>query len=170
LRHTTSLARDDDFPARLTLAGVTLLLTLVHVGLAALWIGAMAYSLFVAQPAVARTQPDPVRAEEYYREFATGNRWRVVAIIAALAASGGGLVMVASGRSATWWLLIGAKTALLAVGAGIFWWVSWRGWPRRIFALPAEIPAEQARFRRVALALMAVVGLAFVLGVVAAHP
>jgi hypothetical protein len=47
--------------------------------------------------------------------------------------------------------------------------VSWRGWPRRVFALPAEIPAEQARFRRVALVMAVLVGTAFVVGAVAAH-
>jgi hypothetical protein len=38
-----------------------------------------------------------------------------------------------------------------------------------VFALPAELPAEQARFRRVAVAMTALVGLAFGLGVLASH-
>jgi hypothetical protein len=51
----------------------------------------------------------------------------------------------------------------------LFWWVSWRAWPRRVFALPAELPAEQARFRRVALTMTALVAVAFFLGLLAAH-
>jgi hypothetical protein len=47
--------------------------------------------------------------------------------------------------------------------------VSWRGWPARVFALPAELPALHRRFRRVALVMTGLVGAAFVLGVVAAH-
>ena len=58
---------------------------------------------------------------------------------------------------------------LLAAASVLFWWVSWRGWPRRVFALPAELPADQARFRRVALAMAALVAAAFGLGVVATH-
>ena len=41
--------------------------------------------------------------------------------------------------------------------------------PRRVFALPSELPGEQARFRTVAIAMTGLVGCAFVLGVAAAH-
>jgi hypothetical protein len=156
---------------------VTFVLLLAHIGVGALWLGSMLYSLFVVQPAVARVLPEPVQAEDVYRELGAGNRWKVATLIAALALSGAGLVVttdagaasVVSGRSLGWWLLVGTKTALLVGASALFWWVSWRGWPRRVFALPDEIGGEQARFRRVALALTALVGTAFVLGIVAAH-
>lgn len=130
----------------------------------------MAYSLFVVQPRVVRVLPDPVRAEDLYRELGAGNRRLVIGLIALLALSGVGLLFVQSGHTWIWWLTIGLKVLLLAGAAALFWWVSWRGWPRRVFALPEEIPAEQARFRRVALSMAALVGAAFVLGVAAAHP
>jgi putative copper export protein len=148
---------------------MTFLLLVVHLVAAVAWLGAMAYSLVAVQPRIARAVPDPVRAEEIYRELAAGNRWPVVAIIAGLALTGLGLVTVADGRSAGWWAAMAAKALLWVAAAGLFWWVSWRGWPRRVFALPEELPAQQARFRRVALAMAAVVGLAFALGVVASH-
>jgi hypothetical protein len=148
---------------------VTLGVTLVHVGVATLWFGSMAYSLFVVQPRLARALADPWRTEEVYRELAAGNRWRVVGLIGVLALSGAGLALVHDGRSAAWWAAVAAKAVLLVGASALFWWVSWRGWPRRVFALPAEIPAEQARFRRVALVMAGLVGVAFVLGVVAAH-
>ena len=85
------------------------------------------------------------------------------------AVTGLGLVIVGSGHSFAWWVAVGAKTALLIAASALFWWVSWRGWPRRVFALPDEIAGEQARFRRVALALTALVATAFVLGVGASH-
>jgi Flp pilus assembly protein TadB len=147
----------------------TFLLTLIHMGVGTLWLGGMAYSLFVVQPRLPRVLADPVRREEAYRELAAGNRWRVVGLIAVLAASGVGLAFVHTGRSAGWWLAIIVKAALLVASSALFWWVSWRGWPRRVFALPAELPAEQARFRRVALAMATLIGAAFVLGVAAAH-
>jgi hypothetical protein len=145
-------------------------LVLVHVGVGALWLGSMGYSLFVVQPTVRQVLPDPVRSEELYRELAAGNRWRVIALIAVLAASGVGLVLVHDGHSYGWWITIGLKALLLAVASVLFWWVSWRGWPRRIFALPSELLAERARFRRVAVMMTVVVGLGFGLGVLASHP
>jgi hypothetical protein len=149
---------------------VTFALILIHVGVAAAWLGSMGYSLFVVQPRVARVLTDPVRAEDLYRELAAGNRWRVVGLITTLALSGLLLtVTVHDGHTVAWWILVAAQAGLLVGASGLFWWVSWRGWPRRIFALPVEIPAEQARFRRVALALAGLVGTAFVLGLASSH-
>lgn len=148
---------------------MTFLLLVVHLMAAVAWLGAMAYSLIVVQPRIARAVPDPTRAEELYRELAAGNRWPVVGLLGGLALTGIGLVVVIDGRPAGWWAVIAAKALLWVVASGLFWWVSWRAWPRRLFALPAELPAQQARFRRVALAMLAVVGLAFALGVVASH-
>jgi hypothetical protein len=148
---------------------MTFLLLVVHLVAAVAWLGAMAYSLVVVQPRVARAVPDPARAEDIYRELAAGNRWPVVGLISLLALTGIGLVVLIDGRSAGWWAAIAAKTVLWLAASGLFWWVSWRAWPRRVFALPDELPAEQARLRRVALALLLIVGLAFMLGVVAAH-
>jgi hypothetical protein len=149
--------------------GMSFVLVLVHLGVAAVWLGSMGYSLFVVQPRIRRVLPDPVRAEELYRELAAGNRWRVIGLIAALAASGIALVFVHDGHSYGWWLTIWLKVLLLVASSALFWWVSWRGWPRRVFALPAELPAEQVRFRRVAVAMATLVGLAFGLGVLASH-
>lgn len=148
---------------------MSFLLLVVHLAVAVAWLGSMGYSLFVAQPRIARAVPDPSRAEEIYRELGAGNRWPVVGLIAVLALSGAGLLIVHDGRSYAWSLAVAGKALLLAAASGLFWWVSWRGWPRRVFALPAELPAQQARFRRVALAMVALVGAAFGLGVVASH-
>lgn len=148
---------------------MSFLLLLVHLGIAVAWLGSMGYSLFVVGPRVARAIPEPVRAEELYRELGAGNRWPVIGIIGVLALSGVGLVIVHDGQSYGWWLTVAAKAVILVVVSGLFWWVSWRGWPRRVFALPEELPAEQARFRRVAIAMTLLVGAAFILGVAAAH-
>jgi hypothetical protein len=158
---------------------VRFVLLLAHVLVGALWLGAMGYSLFVVQPRLAAMLGgrdgddgrdgdggDPGRVEEAHRVLAAGNRWRVVALIAVLGLSGLGLALLAPGaRPWTWWLLVGAQAVLWAGAAGAFWWVSWRGWPRRVFALPAELPGLQRRFRRVAVALFVLIGSAFVLGV-----
>jgi hypothetical protein len=148
---------------------MSFVLVLIHLGVGTVWLGSMGYSLFVVAPRVRRLLPDPVRAEELYRELGAGNRWPVIGLIVVLAATGVGLVVVHNGHGYGWWLTIGAKALLLVGASALFWWVSWRAWPRRVFALAAELPAQQTRFRRVALAMTCLVGCAFVLGVLAAH-
>jgi hypothetical protein len=81
---------------------LTALVALVHAGVGAVWLGSMAYSLFVVQPRVGRLLPKDT-AEDVYRELANGNRWRVVALIAVLALSGLGLVLAPDGKPALWW-------------------------------------------------------------------
>jgi hypothetical protein len=56
---------------------------------------------------------------------------------------------------------------LLLVALAIFAWVSWRLWPRRIFALPEELPAVLRAFRVAATTLLSLVAIQFVLGVLA---
>jgi hypothetical protein len=141
---------------------VTFALLLAHVGVATLWLGAMAYSLFVAQPRLGRLLGgDTERIEDAHRELAQGNRWRVLGMIAVLWLTGAALAVVHPGH---WWPLA-VKAVALAGATALFWWVSWRGWPARVFALPEELPALQRRFRRIALTMFALVGTAFIAGV-----
>jgi hypothetical protein len=145
---------------------VIVTLVLVHAGVGALWLGAMAYSLFVVQPRLARIVGDPSRMEDAQRELAAGNRWPVIGLIAALWLTGLGLVaLTGAGAAAGWWAAVGLKALLLAVATGLFWWVSWRGWPRRVFALPAELPALRRRFRAAAVTMFAVVAGSFAISV-----
>lgn len=157
---------------------VTAVLVVAHAGVGALWLGAMAYSLVVVQPRLARMLGDPARVEDAQRELARGNRWPVLGLIAVLWLTGIGLAGVelaaggdggaggVGGIGGWWWVAVAGKAALLAAASGLFWWVSWRAWPRRVFALPDELPALQRRFRGVALAMLALVGAGFVLGAV----
>jgi hypothetical protein len=152
---------------------VTALLVLAHAGIAAIWLGAMAYSLLIVQPRAERYLGDPQRYEEFAATLAAGARWKVLGMIAALGLTGAGLVWLgAAGEPApsAWWItLVAVKGVLLAVSLALFWLVSWRLWPRRLFALPTELPALRRRFRLVAIALTATVAANFALGVLAAH-
>jgi hypothetical protein len=132
---------------------------LVHLPLAALWLGSMSYSLTVVQPRVARFFAEDGRREEFLTTLAQGNRWRVVGLIAALLVTGFGVVLTAPRRVA---LGYAVALALYLVAAGIFWYVSWRHWPARVFALPSEIPGFQRTLRRLAWAMCVLIGVAFV--------
>ncbi|MFC0624188.1 hypothetical protein [Kribbella deserti] len=145
---------------------MTALAAIIHAGLAAAWVGGMAYSLFVVQPKLRRY----FGSDEHGREaltmmIAAGNRWKVLGLIAVIAASG--LVLLWRTSSPLWIHLV--KATLLLGATAIFWYVSWRHWPRRVFATRAELPNYQSRLRTLALVMLGLTGTAFALGVAATH-
>ena len=143
---------------------MTVVVAIVHAGLAAAWVGGMAYSLFVVQPKLKRYfGPDQEGREGLTTVIASGNRWKVVGLIAAIALSGLALLLI---EREHWW--IHAVKGLLLLGASaIFWYVSWRHWPRRVFATSTELPALQRRLVVLATTMLGLTGLAFALGVAA---
>jgi Flp pilus assembly protein TadB len=145
---------------------VTALLAVIHAGLAAAWVGGMAYSLFVVQPKLTSFfGTDEESREALTAVIAAGNRWRVIGLIAAIAA--GGVVLLVIVDTSLWIHLV--KAILLIVATGIFWYVSWRHWPRRVFATPSERPALQRQLRLLATSMLALASTAFALGVIAVH-
>ena len=141
-------------------AVVPVVLALVHLTVAAAWAGSMAYSLVVVQPKVAAFFGADARQEEFLTVLAQGNRWRVIGLIAVLLVSGIGVVVTTSTAA-----VVGFAVAvgLDAVAALAFVEVSWRHWPRRVFALPEEVPGYQRALRIRAQAMLVLVGIAFVI-------
>ena len=145
---------------------MTAFLAIVHAGLAAAWVGGMAYSLFVVQPKLKRYfGPDAAGREALTTVIASGNRWKVVGLIAAIALSGLILLLIINEN---WWIHA-LKGVLLLTATGIFWYVSWKHWPVRVFATAAEVPALQRRLIVLATTMLGLAGLAFALGVLASH-
>ncbi len=137
-----------------------------HLLLGVGWLGAMSYSVFMVQPKAARYfRGDDDAHEEFVTTLANGARWKVVGLLSAIAATGVALAVWATQRTTGWWVGVAAKTGLLLLASGIFAWVSWRAWPARVFALPAERPGWRLRFRLAGLALMGCAGLASLVGV-----
>jgi hypothetical protein len=148
--------------------GLTALLAAGHLLMGVGWLGATGYSLFVLRPKAARFfAADDEAHETFVTTVAQGARWKVVGLLAGIGATGLALVALASpaDRSAGWWVAVAAKAALLAIAAAIFWRVSWRYWPARVFALPAERPAWRRRTRDAGLALMTCAAAASLIGV-----
>jgi uncharacterized membrane protein len=150
------------------------LLVLVHLGVAAAWLGGMLYSLFVVQPKLTAFFVDPQEREDFATVLAAGARWKVLGLAAALALSGAGLVAVeiaeADAPGVAWVALVVAKGALLAAATSLFAYVSWRLWPARLLAAMSESPeleGIQRRFRLVAVALTALIAAGLVAGVLA---
>ena len=69
--------------------------------------------------------------------MAAGARWKVLGMAVAMAGSGAGLVAVrlVEAPGAGWVTVVVAKGLLLLGVVAIFWYVSWRLWPQRLFAL-----------------------------------
>lgn len=145
---------------------MTALIAIIHVGLAAAWVGGMAYSLFVVQPKLKKFfGPADDDREALTAVIASGNRWKVLALIAVTAITGLILLLLDNQH---WWLHA-LKALLLLVATIIFWYVSWRHWPRRVFATATERPALQRQLGILATTMLALAATAFALGVAAAH-
>ena len=145
---------------------MTVLVVIAHVGLAAAWVGGMAYSLFVVQPKLKKFfGPDEESREALTAVIASGNRYKVLALIAAIALTGVVLLLLDNDH---WWLHL-VKAVLLLAASTIFWYVSWRHWPRRVFATSAERPALQRQLYLLAGTMLTLTGTAFALGIAAAH-
>ena len=142
------------------------LLAVIHAGLAAAWVGGMAYSLFVVQPKLRKYfGPDRDAREALTTVIASGNRWKVVGLIAAIVVSG--LLLLLIDDQHLW--IHALKGFLLLCASGIFWYVSWRHWPQRVFATAAELPVLQRRLIALATTMLGLAGTAFALGVLAVH-
>jgi Flp pilus assembly protein TadB len=143
---------------------VSTLVAIIHAGLAAAWVGGMTYSLFVVQPKLKTFfGPDEDSREALTAVIASGNRWKVLGLIAVIVVTGVILLLLDHHH---WWIHA-VKAVLLLIATTIFWYVSWRHWPRRVFATSAERPALQRQLRLLATVMLALSGLAFALGVVA---
>ena len=111
---------------------------------AALWLGAMAYSLFIgaaeARPRWSAATPTRGRgraADPRPRQPLAGGRPDRRAL-AHRRGAGRQPTTTATGRSSP------PKPSCSPRASALFWWVSWRGWPRRVFALPDELPGAAA--------------------------
>ena len=118
-----------------------MVVAVAHLTIAAIWLGSMSYSLIVVQPRVARFFADEGRREEFLTTLAQGNRWPVVGLIAALVLTAAALALGATGAASAGYAVV---VVLYLGAAAVFYDVSWRHWPARVFALPEELP----RFRR----------------------
>jgi len=141
---------------------VTTALYVAHGLLGAIWLGAMAYSLTVVQPKVGR----------YFAAYDDGQEAFLALIASATGGRSSGLVVTLAGTGLALWWATGwhdvavhvVKAIALLGAAAIVWYVSWRHWPRRVFAVGSERPTLRRQLRLLAATITGLVGVAFVLG------
>jgi uncharacterized membrane protein len=143
------------------------LMAVLHGLVGAIWLGSMAFSLFVMQPRARAYFENQSDLEAFFATMGHGARWKVLLALGVLAVTGIGLAVVRwTHASSSWWLtLVGAKLVLFTVALGLFVHISWHLWPARLFASSQELPRLQGTFRRAGLTMLALAGLSTVLGI-----
>mgnify|MGYP002784858313 FL=1 len=118
----------------------------VHVLGGGVWIGAMVFSVFVLHPRAECFFQRSSEFEDFIFHVVHGARWKVLSGIAAIVLSGGALAWARAPAASPWTALVAAKVGLLLVSLGLFLYVSFALWPRRVFARESELPAVRQRF------------------------
>jgi putative copper export protein len=135
----------------------------------AAWLGSMFYSLTVLQPRAKAFFATDAEFEELITAISAGARWKVLGAFTFVGLSGVALfaLLWRADPEPAWLVVMGCKVALFLAALAVFGHVSWRLWPRRVMASPAEVPALQRRFTRVGFTMITLVGTSMVLGVLA---
>jgi hypothetical protein len=150
-----------------TLVWFYALAAVAHVLAGSVWLGAMVYSLQVLHPQAHRYFQSETEFETFITAVSGGARWKVLLALGVIAASGLALTFVRwpEPMSRRWLALVAVKILLFVAAFCWFVYTSWRLWPARLFAAPAEIPRFQKVFRRVGYTMMTLAVLSMILGV-----
>jgi len=142
-----------------------------HVLAGGAWFGAMLYSLMVLHPRAQSFFRSSRQFEEFIAHIAAGARWKVLSVAAFVALTGIALLLMPSAEQTSTLRnpCIVAKSVLFVITVSLFCFTSWRLWPARTLASAEEIPKFHQTFRRIAVALLVLVGLNIVLGVLSSH-
>ena len=134
------------------------------------WIGAVAFNLFVLTPRARAWFAEDGAHEDFVFSVVHGLRWPV--LVGAIAVVGTGLFRWWQQRamaSSAWSALMAAKMACAAVSVSLFFFVTLRLWPKRLFATEAELPRIRRVFFVVGVGIVAANLAAAALGVWAAQ-
>ncbi len=138
------------------------------------WIGAVAFNLFVLTPRAHAWFADPGAHEDFVFNVVHGLRWPV--LLGALAVVGTGAwrwYALAPTASGPWSWLMAGKLLCTCASLSIFGWVTLRLWPSRAFATTDELPSVRRRFHALGIGIVGANTLAAALGVLAgqlSHP
>lgn len=132
------------------------------------WIGAVAFNLFVLTPRARAWFRASGEHEDFVFSVVHGLRWPVLA--GAIAVVGTGIARWISARpqaSEAWAALMLGKIACAIVSVGLFFFVTLRLWPRRVFATEDELPRIRRWFFGIGVGIVAANMIAAALGVLA---
>ena len=144
-----------------------LLLRVLHVLIGAGWLGSVYFSLTVLHPQGREVFEDDARFEEFVTGLSNGNRKRVLSGFAGTFLTGWLLIglHIHQPHPTWWWGMVWAKTCVFFLALGVFWYVSWRLWPARLFAIPEEFEAFRRKGTILRATSLVLVGVDTILGV-----
>ncbi len=134
------------------------------------WIGAVAFNLFVLTPRARAWFAEDGAHEDFVFTVVHGLRWPVLA--GAVAVVGTGMLRwwrLRAAASSAWSGLMAAKMACATVSVALFFFVTLRLWPKRVFATESELPQVRRVFFAVGVGIVAANLGAAALGVWAAQ-
>jgi putative copper export protein len=137
---------------------------LIHTLSSAAWLGALVYRLCFVDPKAMRSLGDGAKFEKFSLDLAHGMRYVVVLALVSCGLSGFALMGMRWNAAEHWQAMMAAKIALWAIAVGLFTYISWVYWPRRVFADATEWPAVRRQGLRLSLVMIAIAGLGFVVG------
>lgn len=144
-----------------------LTLRVLHVLIGAAWLGSVYFSLTVLHPQGREVFEDDARFEQFVIGLSNGNRARVLTGFAGTFLTGWALVALHMGQPhpTWWWGIVGVKTAVFFGALCVFWYVSWRLWPARLFAVEEEFATFRRRGTIMRATSLILVGIDTILGV-----
>jgi len=114
------------------------ILRLIHLLAGAAWFGALVYRTGFVDPKSKRFFGDPARYELFSLNLADGMRYVVMLSLASVGVSGFALTGLLWKTDPDWQTLMAIKCGLWLIACGVFAYISWVYWPKRVFAVPEE--------------------------------
>jgi len=132
------------------------------------WIGAVAFNLFVLTPRAQAWFADAGAHEDFVFNVVHGLRWPVLlGALAVVGAGGWRWHALAPSASEAWSMLMALKVVCTCASLAMFGWVTLRLWPSRAFATVDELPGVRRRFHALGIGIVGANTLAAALGVLA---
>lgn len=142
-------------------------LAAIHLLSSAAWFGALVYRVLFVDPKSSKFFNHGSDYERFALELAHGMRYVVLLALLACGMSGFALVGLRWQDSESWQTLMLVKVALWLIACGLFAYISWVFWPRRVFADATEWKRLRRQGVLLALTMVAISGLGMVLGQIA---
>lgn len=136
----------------------------IHTLSSAAWLGSLVYRVLFVDPKAMRSLGDGAEFERFSLDLAHGMRYVVVLALLSCGLSGFGLLGLQWTAAEIWQILMLTKGALWLIAAGLFTYISWVYWPRRVFADEMEWPAVRRQGVLLSFIMIGIASLGFVFG------
>jgi len=143
------------------------LLAAAHLLSGTAWFGALVYRTFFVDSKALKFFKTDGEFEHFSLALSHNMRYVVLLSLVTCGVSGFVLAGLRWNPSQGWLTLIGVKTALWFVAFGLFGYISWSFWPKRVFATGDEVKTLRRQGFVVSVVMIGIAAAGMVLGQVA---